>query len=176
MKKIKNWIKKEDNKMLAIFSTLALVFMLVVGMSVSELARQDDDDRTVKTIETTDGGTADLIYNSKGELEGVDTNSDGEVDSTKDEMTLWGSTKISDSHLGTELLALNDTGEITFGGDQDISLPYNVTSNSIEWTGGDLDFNGKNITGLGSLNAEQIFSNSKSADVIVHKLDDGTIV
>lgn len=144
--KIKRLFEDEQNKAVTFVIVLALVFGLVLGMSLTGVLSENNKEKL--EIQTTEGDTAYLIYEG-GELTGVDTSGDGEVDDDTSEMTLWGSTKISDSHIGTELLALNDNGEITFGNGQEVSITYDTATQNLE-------FNGADLSGIGSLDAEQV--------------------
>jgi len=164
--KLKKCLDSERNRVLTGFVILVLIFGLVFGMSVAGIFPANSEiDR--REITTTDGGTAFLIYEN-GELLGVDVTGDGEIDDSSDDMSLWGSTKISDTHVGTEMLALDDNGEITFGDDQDISMVYDPEEQSIEWTGGDLDFDGHDIGNIGSIDTEVSISKDQPHVDVTH--------
>ncbi len=149
--KIKRWFEDEQNKAVTFVFALALVFGLVFGINLTGVLSVQNQQRL--EINTTDGGTANLIYED-GKLLGVDVNGNGDVDDTTSEMSLWGSTKISDTHVGTELLSLNDDGEITFGDDQEVSITYDSETKSIS-------FNGADLQDIGSIDAEQVVINDK---------------
>jgi len=149
---LNKYLDSERKRVLSGFVILVISFGLVFGMSVAGIFPANSEIER-REITTTDGGTAYLIYEG-GELLGVDVTGDGEVDDSTDDMSLWGSTKISDTHVGTEMLALDDNGKITFGDDQEISMVYDPEEQSIEWTGGNLDFDGHDIGNIGTIDTE----------------------
>ncbi|MEF8874789.1 MAG: hypothetical protein V5A88_09020, partial [Candidatus Thermoplasmatota archaeon] len=160
-KNIKNKLVGNDRyRAFTFLVILALLFGSVLGTG---LFKSSPDDIERKAIETESGETAYLIYED-GELQGVDVNDDGEVDDSTSEMTLWGSTKISDSHVGTELLALDDNGSITFGDNQEVNIVYNTTTQSLDFCGADLE-------NIGSVDAD-VLSGEQLLSTKLGDLDD----
>lgn len=139
--KIKEWFGSERNRVVTFVLTLFIVFTLVFGMSLSGVMTHQGEYKVTK-IPTENGGTALVKYDTEtGEPLAVSMSDDTEVG---DELDLWGSTKISDSHIGVDWVALPDNGNISFGDDTDLQIWYDATNNTLEHSGS-----------WGSIDAEQ---------------------
>ncbi len=136
----------KKRKIQTAFIVILLVFSTIFATAIYQNKNQDGIE--IKKIKTEDGETAYLIY-KHGELQGIDIDRDYEPEQTTDEMKLWGSTKISDSHIGTELLALNDTGQISFGGNQEYNITYNKSTNT-------LNFNSNKIESVSNITTNNL--------------------
>jgi|GEM_PF-5196036 len=157
-------LKDDKNKVFIGFILLIAVFILVMSMSLSGVFLKEEN-MIRKEIITTEGDVAYLIYDDAGHMQGIDLTGNDMVDHHNSDISLWGSTKISDSHIGTALLALDDNGQITFGESQEISMTYNAATKSIEWVGGDIDWGVVDFESIGTLEAEQFISKMRETSV-----------
>lgn len=168
---IKDKLSTDKGKAITFVSVLGIVLMLVVGMTVTGIITPENESSAYKVtkVPTEDGGTALVKYDtSSGEPTAVSTD-DSELG---DDLDLWGSTKISDSHIGVDWAALPDNGNITFGDDLDIQVYYDSSNNKLVSTG-DWDFNGNALKNIGSVDTEQVSSIKyiSSDDDIVSKIE-----